>query len=264
MNRQPLKLLVTLLLLGHLPSAGHAQDRASDSAEVRTSASASRTVRPNRATITLNFSGVDSVPSGAGSRVAMRADSIRKRLAALGIPRDSMLTGSRAYWWRGRVIVDLGPLRCGRVAPNNGCYEQVRDTIYRVAESIEVRISDVSKVGDVIDALLALRITDISPIQFSATDVREAQNAALREATEQARAKAELIAIASGSRLGRILSLSTSADDGGGYRNRAYGELAELSVSGSMESPLGGTRITAPAITISATVFGRWRLEAAK
>lgn len=264
MTRHALQLSVPLMLLGGSPFVGHAQDRASDSAEVRTSASATRSVRPNRATITLNFSGADSVPSGAGSRVAMRADSIRKRLATLGIPRDSMITGSRAYWWRGRVIVDLGPVRCGRVAPNNGCYEQVRDTIYRVSESIEVRISDVSKVGDVIDALLALRITDISPIQFSATDIRDAQESALREATTQARAKAELIATASGSRLGRILWLSTSADDGGGYRNRAYGELAEVSVTGSMESPLGGTRITAPAITISATVYGRWRLEPEK
>ena len=87
---------------------------------------------------------------------------------------------------------------------------------------------------------------------------------ALREATTQVRAKAELIATASGSRLGRILWLSTSADDGGGYRNRAYGELAEMSVTGSVESPLGGTRITAPMITISATVYGRWRLEPAK
>jgi hypothetical protein len=69
--------------------------------------------------------------------------------------------------------------------------------------------------------------------------------------TEQATA----IAQASGGRLGRVLYLGTQAPDA--YAER-YG-LESISVSGVVsESP--GTEITAPGVTVSMTVYGRWQL----
>src|SRR6266704_3354444 len=46
-----------------------------------------------------------------GSRVASRADSLRRALATLGIPRDSLVNRSRWYWWRGRIEVIAGPVK---------------------------------------------------------------------------------------------------------------------------------------------------------
>jgi uncharacterized protein YggE len=119
-----------------------------------------------------------------------------------------------------------------------------------------VRIRDLSKVGAVIDSALALRITDISNITFSATDVTTARADALREATIRAREQAEIIATASGGRLGRVLSLSTEAD----YSSR-YGGLENIVVSGSIQGgDRPGTEITAPSVMVSVTVYGRWQL----
>src|SRR2546422_686818 len=71
--------------------------------EVRTAATVQRSVQPDLATVTLQFTGDGATPAQAGSRLASRADSLRRALATLGIPRDSLVNRSRWYWWSGRI-----------------------------------------------------------------------------------------------------------------------------------------------------------------
>src|SRR5947199_8718108 len=78
--------------------------------EVRTAATVQRSVQPDLATVTLQFTGDAATPAQAGSRLASRADSLRRALATLGIPRDSLANRSRWYWWRGRIEVIAGPV----------------------------------------------------------------------------------------------------------------------------------------------------------
>ena len=259
MTRRSVVVLAAVICMRGVTAAGALHGQAPDSAEVRTSATASRYVRPNRAELTLRFSVVDSTPARAGARLAARADSVRGAFAALGIPRDSMFTGSRWYWWSGRVGLIVNPTGRCRTPAQGGCYQWIPDTTYRASETIQLHIADVARVGGVIDAALALNITDLDPIQFSATDTRAAQDEALQEATGQARHRAELIAVASGGRLGRIIGLSTSADYANPYRG-SYG-LEEVVVRGASALSGPGTQVTAPSITVSASVYGRWRLE---
>lgn len=252
----PQRLFVTLALVvfAVVGTPVHAQLPPADSAEIRTEATGRRSVRPDLATVTLQFHAVDSTPRRAGERLAVRADSIRRALVALGIPRDSLVTGSQWYWWAGRIEViprsDCVP------SPNarTGC-TQVFDTTYRIRESIEVRIRDLSKIGAVIDVALARGITDISPIRFSATDVRVARADALREATLRAREQAEVIAAAGGGRIGRVISLSTQTD----YADRSSG-LYGVVVTGASEAA-SGTEVTAPSVSVTVTVYGRWRFD---
>jgi uncharacterized protein YggE len=242
-----------------------------DTAEVRTEASAQRSVRPNQASLTLQFTAEDSTPHLAGQRLAQRADNVRQALMALGIPRDSLVTGSSWYWWPERLVALPHPRLIRATPPGRGLwqavdtvpgldgsvdYRPIFDTTYRAREILEVRLGDATRVGAVIDAALALRITEISGIRFRASDVREARVAALREATALAREQAEAIASASGGRLGRVLLLSTQAE----YMPR-YGELTlnEAGVSGQVGNP--GTEITAPSVTVTVTVYGRWQLR---
>ena len=252
----PKQSFVTLALLAFVVVGApiHAQTPPADSAEIRTEATGRRSVRPDLATVTLQFHAVDSTPRRAGERLAVRADSIRRALVTLGIPRDSLLTGSRWYWWAGRVEV-IPQSQCVPSAnPRVGC-TQVVDTTYRIRESIEVRIRDLSKIGAVIDAALAHGITDISPIRFSATDVRVARAEALREATLRAREQAEVIATAGGGRIGRVISLSTQAD----YRDR-YSGLDGIVVTSASEAA-SATEVTAPSVSVAVTVYGRWRFD---
>jgi uncharacterized protein len=231
---------------------------------VEATGTARRTVRPNQATLTIRFAAADSTPAAAGARTALKADSVRRTLVRLGIPGDSVVTGSRNYWWPQRVEA-VGRNYCRPRVGSPGC-DQIHDSTYRVREALEVRMSDVSKVGAVIDAMLAHGITDLSPIRFTATDTRAAEREAIHEATVKAREHAETIAVASGGRLGRTLTLRSQGATGYSYYNpwdNGSMRLESVVVTGSSEGMrASGTEITAPSVTVSATIYGRWRLDA--
>ncbi|HSE45266.1 MAG TPA: SIMPL domain-containing protein, partial [Gemmatimonadales bacterium] len=248
-------------------TGGLAQARPADTAEVRTVATAQRSIPPDRAKLTLQFTADGSTALEANQNLARRTDSVRRALATIGIPRDSILNGSRWYWWPGRfellphpriISIKGQPYRTQQAldtVPNDGgySYRPIMDTTFRAREILEVRIGDPKKVGAVIDAAVGLGITDISGIQFSATSVRAAQLEALREATARAREEAQAIAAASGGQLGRIISLGTETDQYSRF------DLNSIEVRGSGD--VGArTQVTAPSVTVTVSVHGRWHL----
>lgn len=225
--------------------------------EIHATGSAEIGVRPDLAILTLSFSATGiSAPEG-GRAVAARADSIRRSLMALGIPRDSLVSASRWSWWRGRVEISVGPPRqvSGPRDPVTGAIPtwQVRDTMYRVHETIEARISEIELTGAVIDTALAYGITEISNVRFVKLDVTDAQVTALGEATRRARRQAAAVAEASGGRLGRVLLLSTP-------QNLRPHQTNWITVSAlrSVEAPQEATHIVAPLVRVRVTVVGRW------
>lgn len=252
-------------VLAFVAATAAAQDRPAPPAppEVRTSATAQRSVPPDLAVVTLDFSAVGSTPSQAGSRVAAKADSLRRALGTLRIPRDSLVSRSRWYWWPGRVEVIPGPMRSvprATPGPDGGRQDLVQDTTYRVHDAIEVRVRDLAKVGAVIDTALGRGITQISDVRFSASDVAAAQEEALREATLRARRQAEAIASASGMQLGRVLSLSTQAEDTYRYSPYFIDGLSLRGVGAEAASTEPGTIVVQAAIPVAVTVYGRWEL----
>jgi uncharacterized protein YggE len=235
-----------------LPCRMHAQSIVSGTPEVRSVGSAQRSVPPDLAVVTLQFSAVGASPQQAGKRVAARADSLRRALHRIGIPRDSLVTGSRWQWWGGRLETLPGQTRYIPPPPGTpGPTLTQQDTAYRAHEVVEVRVRDLAKVGPVIDVALGLRITQVSEIRFSASNTEAAREEALREASAKARRLAATIAEASGGKLGRILSLSTdpSSSDVG---------LTEIVLRGEPNS--SRTQIVEPQIPVAVSVHGRWEL----
>jgi len=224
--------------------------------EVRTAASAERGVPPDLATINVQLLAQGATPGDAGRQLAAKAAGVRRALNALGIPHDSIVNRSRWYWWRGRIETVPQPVRyVQRQTPTQVYSEPMQDTLYRAHDAIEIRIRDLGKLGAVLDTLMGLGLTDISPVQFSATNVTAAQQQALREATVRARGQAEAMAAASGMSLGEILSLSTQADEGYGY--------SPFQLRGVVSTVDGGeanTVIVQPAVSVSVTVYARWAL----
>ena len=263
-------IFATAFFLASLSTLASAQAGSADTADVRTAATAHRSVRPDQAVFTLQFTADGPTPIQAGQRLAARADTVRRALMALGIARDSIVTGSTWYRWPERIqvltsqrrIPATPPARGYQIAvdtiplePNSWYYRPILDTTYRAREILEVRV-DPSRVGPAIDAALALPITDISRIRFSVSDVRQVQLELLREATERVSEQASAIAAASGGRLGRVLYLGTQAPDPYGGR---YG-FETIDVRGTLEVTSAGTEITAPSVAVSVTVHGRWLL----
>lgn len=227
--------------------------------EVRTSATAEGSVQPDLATVTLQFFAQGATPSEAGGRLAAKTDSLRRAFATLGIPRDSLVNRGRWYWWRGRIEPVALPVQHIRRETAGRLYnEPVHDTVYRVHDAIEVRIRDMSKVGAVLDTALGRGITNISGVQFTATNVAAAQEEALREATVRARRQAEAIAGASGMELGAVLSLSTQPDYS--YRYDSFQVRGGVSGAVTLDGSNVGTVVVQPAVPVSMTVHGRWAL----
>lgn len=223
--------------------------------EVRTSGTAQRTVDPDLATVSVQFSAMGATPAEAGGHLAARADSLRRALATLGIPGDSLVNRGRWYWWGNRVEIIQRTKCVPRTAPRPGdpwC-DQVPDTNYRANDRVEIRIHDLKRVGAVMDTLLGRGLTDISEIQFSAGDITAARDQAVRLATAQARAQAEAVAASSGMQLGRVLLLTTQPD----YPDQSA-ILDGVSIRGA--SATSGTVVMRPSISVSVTVYGRWEL----
>jgi uncharacterized protein len=258
--RRPLFLAGALAIVGTQIPAQTQSDRP-DTPEVRTAATVQRSVQPDLATVTLQFTADGTTPAQAASRLAGRADSLRRALSTLGIPRDSVVNRSRWYWWPGRIETIPEPMRYGapsRPGSDGRPRDRVQDTTYRAHDAIEVRIRDLSKVGAVLDTVTGRGITDISGVQFAASDIAAVQEEALREATVRARRQAEAIAAASGLQLGRVLSLSTQADYADQYRFYDWASAGAVTAGALAEG--SRTVVVQPSIPVSVTVHGRWEL----
>jgi hypothetical protein len=256
--------LSAFVLAPLLAASAGAQTAAPAPPEIVTTASSEQRVPADLATVTLRFSRMGRTPAAAGRALALKADSIRAAMAGLGVPRDSVVNGSRWYWWRGRIELVETRLPSEDVVGTNAQGDRIilrqiehLDTTYRAHEQLQVRVRDVPRVGRVIDSLLAQGITDINDVAFSATNTEAAKREAIREATERARARAQVIAEAGGGRLGRTLRLST---EGSGEAVRHFDYLGLITTTGSAEQApgAGATVVVAPVLTVSATVHGRW------
>src|SRR5690606_31968226 len=73
---------------------------------------------------------------------------------------------------------------------------------YDVSQTIEVRVRDTAKAGDVLEALGTIGVQHVSGPQFVVDDESEVKNEARAEAIEEARAKAKALAKNLGVRLG--------------------------------------------------------------
>jgi len=82
---------------------------------------------------------------------------------------------------------------------------------YRASNRVTANIRDLDVLGPVLDAVLTEGATNLGGLQFTISDPEPLMNDARRKAVEDARARADLFAEASGVTLGRLLSLSETA-----------------------------------------------------
>lgn len=239
-------------------SAALAQVPAPESSnpQIRTVGTATRSVPPDYAVLTLNFTGEGPTPLEAGRRVASLADSLRRVFQRLGIPRDSITSPNRWYWGRNRMEKTFATRYM--TVPNGppGATWQKQDTLYRGNDALTLRVYDLSKVGPAIDSAYAYGVVDVSELTFRATNTTAARDEVLRAAAKDARAQAIAIAEASGVKLGRLLGLSTEPD----ARLDPFAQAISLRSGAGVEAGGGGTLVTAPSISLGATVYGRWEV----
>lgn len=80
-------------------------------------------------------------------------------------------------------------------------------TGYQASNMVSVRVSDVARLGEVLDAIVAAGANEINGISFIRDDARASEDEARRAAVTDARHKAEVLAEAAGLTLGPVLML---------------------------------------------------------
>lgn len=192
-------------------------------------------VAPDRATITL----VVETKGPAAATVAAQNARIQRRvldtLRALGFGENEVST----------LNYNVGP-------NYEESAREMRQVGYVARNAITVRVTQLERIGAIIDAALARGATHVQDVAFESSRADSARRAALGEASAEARADAEAVARAMGGSLGSLLDASTSREYPVFARMRAYSGAA----GGRLNE---ATQITPASIQVQAIVSARWR-----
>jgi uncharacterized protein YggE len=153
-------------------------------------------VAPDEAHVRLGVVAQAPTARAVQARVSRTANAVLDAVRKVGIAAEEIQTSG----------LSLSPL-----------YSQIRQgndnqppkiTGYQANNTITVRVSDLAKVGPVIDAGLGAGANTLDGVDFGLRNDEAARAQALADAARTARAKAETLAKALGVRLGEILEVA--------------------------------------------------------
>jgi uncharacterized protein len=184
-------MLFSCLVLLMTGSAGAQQTPRQDSVPVVVTAGEGivNTV-PDRAWVTVMAESRASNPREAQKLNAQAMAAVMQKIKALGLTDDAIRT--RAY--------DLQP---------EFDYKDGRQTLrgYVARNSVEVRLDDLARIGEVIDVAVSSGATNVSGVRFDLKNREEVEREALRRAVADARARADAAAAGAGMTVGGVLRI---------------------------------------------------------
>jgi len=196
MDRLKLSCSLLIVLVASAPAA-FAQ-AASEPPQVVASGEGSVKAIPDRAWITIGAESRSKVSKEAQQRNAEAMTAVQQKISSFGIAKDAVRT----------TAIDLQPefdYANGRQTPRG----------YIARNTIEVRVDDLSKIGDVIDAVVASGATTLHGLRLDVKDRASLQQAALQNAVKDGMAKAQALAAGAGRAVDRILRIEEQFVGGG-------------------------------------------------
>jgi len=156
-------------------------------------------VTPDQAWITIGAESRSKISKDAQQRNAEAMSAVQQKLATFGIPKDAIKT----------TAIDLQmefDFANGKQMPRG----------YVARNTIEVRVDDLAKLGDVLDAVVGSGATAIQGLRFDAKQREQLEGSALQAAVKNALAKAQAIAAGAQRAIDRVIRIeeSSSAQDG--------------------------------------------------
>lgn len=197
---------------------------------------------PDRAFVTVGVEARAPQTVTAREKVAVAMTAIQRALKALGIPETAIRTSAL------NVAQDWEFLPQGR--------RNLRG--YVVSNQIEVRVDDIAAVTAVIDDSITAGANVIHGVRWDVKDRASLEREALQRAYADARARAEVIAAASGRKLGAVFAAQESRP--GQVSPRMYS--ANAGVAGMAEAVrVTDMPISPGQIDIRSTVTVSWILQ---
>ena len=141
---------------------------------------------PDTATVTLGAREYAAEVAEAQAAVNARLDDIIQRLLTLGIAEEDIRTNSLYIYHQD--------------------YEET-EAAYWAENAVDVKLSQVDRVGDVIDAAFEAGANLFNGVSFSASDSTQERQQAMGLAMQDAGQKAQVLSEAAGMKLGRMVSV---------------------------------------------------------
>ncbi len=153
---------------------------------------------PDMATIQLGVSERAELASDAMGQASDKVTGILAQLDKLGIAGIDRQTSG----------LFLRPIYDNRAREDNTPVQVVG---YEAGNTVQVTVRDLTKLGALLDAVVAQGANDFNGLQFSVQDNTEALIAARKGAVDDAMARATQLAQAAGVTLGDVVSMSESS-----------------------------------------------------
>ncbi|HBL28884.1 MAG TPA: hypothetical protein DD490_18780 [Acidobacteria bacterium] len=196
---------------------------------------------PDEATVRLGVSVQTKTAQEAQDQVNRIAAAVLDAVGKLGVPAAHIQTSE----------LNLGPVY-GQGRPG-GELQEPQIVGYQASNVVSIQIVELDKIGPVIDAGLGAGANRLEGVTFGLRNDRPARTAALRQAVEEARAKAETLAAGLQVRLVRILEVTE-----GGIAVTPQPFFKSRSMA--MESAMADTPVAAGQVGVSGSVTIRWEI----
>jgi uncharacterized protein len=151
---------------------------------------------PDVAFLTLGVESRANNPRDAQRQNADEMTAVQRRLTDAGVPRDALRT-------LGLDLQQEFDFTNGRRVPRG----------FVARNTIEVRIEEIARVGELVDLAVQGGATSTSGVRFDLRDRAAAEREAVRLAVADARARAEAAASGAGRAIGRIVKIEEARDD---------------------------------------------------
>ena len=180
--------------------------------KITVSGSGETQISADTALVTLGVEARDKDVLAAQQKANGVIAAIRDALTELGIPQDCVNTDYMNIY----AVYDY-----------DGDREQVM--AYCASSSLAIRVTDMDKVGQVIDTAFTAGANTLNGISFSASDTEAAKAEALKKAVADAKAKAEILAEAAGLKITGTETISEGGtfsydNDASNFTVRAMGK----------------------------------------
>ena len=236
MTRIVAGLLISLALAGSAGAQGEAPPR-NPAPSLTVSGNGEVRVAPDEATVRLGVTRQAANARQAQDQVNEVAQRILDAVTRLNVPKEQIQTSQ----------LTLSPVYEGD-RPG----QAPRIVRYQASNVITVRLEKLALVGPVIDAGLQAGANQLEGVSFGLREDRAARDRALRQAVEEARAKADVLAEALGVQILGVLE----AQEGGFNVRPVFAETAMMARGGAMDA----TPVSPGEVTVNATVTIRYRI----
>lgn len=194
------------------------------------------------ATVSFNVYGEDKDVSVAQKLANEKMDAVMSSLAKLGVEKKDINT---TYYDVSPTYEYYEQAACIKYPCPPVIYKEPTIKGYKVTQSVTVKVRDLAKVGDIIAALGASKVDNISGPSFDIDDKAKLVESAKLKAVADAKAKADNLAKTLGLRVVKVAGVSYDNSD---YNNpyttmmdagMAYREVKAQAVNTTVNLPVG-------------------------